>query len=62
MKRISDNHFVLSRRNVNNLLHMLDNRDKARPALIGDGFLIEIEEDDVHYEGREAGTMSWERV
>lgn len=60
MKRENDAHFVLSRRNILNLLHMLDNRDKARPALMGGGFVIEAQEDDEHYGDRAAGPMSWE--
>ena len=56
----------LSRRNIENLLHMLDNRDKVVPALSGRDNHIEIlvmpEEDDVHYADREAGKMSWENA
>lgn len=59
MKR-DGNHFTLSRRNLEALLHMLDNRDKKRPALMGDGFMVEAQEDDEHYGDRKPGTMSWE--
>ena len=62
MRQEGQNHIVLSRRNLNNLLHMLDEGIKTRPGLVGDGFIVEAEEDDTHYAGRDypAGTMSWE--
>jgi hypothetical protein len=56
----------LSRRNIKALLHMLDHRDKAIPALSSnDGeyeILVIAQEDDEHYAGRGhgAGRMSWE--
>ena len=53
---------ALSRKNVEALLHMLDNRDKQKPALIGDGFIVEVQENDEHYEDREPGSMSWEET
>jgi len=58
-------HVSLSRRNIENLLHMLDNRDKSRPSLSARDndieILIEAQEDDEHYvDGRPAGAMSWE--
>lgn len=64
MRKPAANHFILSRRNINALLHMLDNRDKTRPALHGDGFIIEAQEDDEHYNDREwpIGRMSWEHT
>lgn len=56
-------HIILSRRNVEALLHMLDNRDKQRPAIVkGDGLVVEVQEDGEHYEGRTPGVMSWERT
>ena len=53
-------HIKLSRRNVEALLHMLDNRDKVQPAIIKGQYIIEVEENDVHYGDREPGVMSWE--
>ena len=59
-------HVSLSRRNIENLLHMLDNRTKTRPSLenlLEDTILlVEAEENDEHYGEREPGKMSWERV
>lgn len=56
-------HIILSRRNIEALLHMLDNRTKQRPALVkGDGVVVEAQEDDEHYRGVTPGVMSWERV
>lgn len=35
---------------------------KDRPAIMGDGVVLEVEDDDVHYADRHAaGMMSWER-
>lgn len=56
-------HVVLSRRNLENLLHMLDNRDKARPALDNGVLIVEAEEDEEHYADRALGApghTSWE--
>jgi hypothetical protein len=57
-------HVRLSRRNIENLLHMLDDRDKIRPALSGRDnhfeILVEAQENDEHYVDRPAGSMSWE--
>jgi len=54
-------HIVLSRRNVEALLHMLDNRDKGRPALVkGSGLIVEVRENEDYYQGRTPGVMSWE--
>ena len=39
---------------------MLDNRDKVQPAIIKGQYIIEVEENDVHYGDREPGVMSWE--
>ena len=55
-------HIVLSRKNVESLLHMLDNRDKEQPGLAHHDLIVEVEEDNVHYVDREAGQMSWERA
>lgn len=57
---------TLSRRNLNSLLHMLDDRDKGQPALSGRDqhveILVEAQEDEAHYtNGQPAGKMSWER-
>lgn len=57
----------LSRRNIMALLHMLDDRTKAIPALSCRDNHIELlvlpEEDDVHYAPeRPAGPMSWENT
>ena len=62
MRQESDNHIVLSRRNLMSLLHMLDNRDKVRPTIVHGQLYVEAEEDDVHYGDRQAGTMSWEQL
>ena len=55
----------LSRKNIESLLYMLDNRDKARPALAREDddcvLLVVAEENDEHYMLREPGTMCWER-
>lgn len=60
-------HVRLSRRNLENLIHMLDERDKARPGLTCRDndieILIEAQENDEHYDakGLPAGSMSWEQ-
>lgn len=59
---------TLSRRNLTNLLHMLDNNIHQEPALMvrddhGEDdvvVLVQPQEDDEHYEDREPGSMSWE--
>jgi DNA-directed RNA polymerase subunit H (RpoH/RPB5) len=54
-------HIILSRKNVEALLHMLDHRDKQRPAILkGDGLIVEVQENDEHYTDRTPGVMSWE--
>lgn len=54
----------LSRRNINALLRMLDERDKVMPALSGRDKHVEIlvlaQEDEEHYTDYAAGSMSWE--
>lgn len=55
-------HIILSRKNVESLLHMLDHRDKQRPALVkGNGLIVEVQENDDYYKDRTPGVMSWER-
>ena len=55
---------TLSRRNLESLTKMLDDRDKWQPTLTRHGdditILVEVQEDSEHYDGREIGPMSWE--
>ena len=57
-------HVVLSRRNLESLTKMLDDRDKWQPALTRQdedvNILVEVQEDSEHYDGRAIGPMSWE--
>ena len=44
-------HIVLSRRNIESLLHMLDHRDKQRPAIVtSSGLTVEVQENDDYYD------------
>lgn len=63
LRKTNPAHVILSRKNIESLLHMLDNRDKARPAIVkGDGLVVEVQEDGEHYQGVTPGVMSWERT
>ncbi len=58
---------TLSRRNLESLIKMLDDRDKWQPALerlTEDNITISVlaQEDSEHYDGRAIGPMSWETV
>ena len=62
MKVKSENHIILSRTNLENLLYMLDNRIKEKPAIVKGMFFVEVQEDEEHYGEQESpGKMSWQR-